>query len=84
MTNNRHGVIAMIGMMYFDSNKVTPFSAKVEEFIAQYKNRLGKDPKIVLVNEKDYAGRDTSKFSVPVRPDPYVLPNCFWVGEEKK
>lgn len=75
----------MIGYMYLKDSKTHSFSAKVEECVADYMKKTdGIAPKIVLVNELDYKMRDTNKFSVPVRPDPVVLPNNFWVGEEKK
>lgn len=73
----------MTGIMYWDNSIAKTFIQRVEDCIAQYKQKVGADPKIILVNNTDFINAGKPKFRIQIEPEQYMLLNHFWLGESQ-
>lgn len=67
-------------LAWFDDDRKKTSSSKIEEAVAAYARRTGRQPNVVLVNEQD---RTTEAQGVRLKPLSYIRPCTFYVGFEE-
>jgi hypothetical protein len=66
-------------LAWFDNTKNKPLMEKIEEGAERYREKTGRKPTVVLVNE---AQADARPRGIEVKVPGYVRPDNFWFGEE--
>lgn len=64
---------------WFDDTKSKPVREKIADAVQHYRDKLGQEPRLVLVNEADAVEYE----GVEVRVSQYIRPNVFFVGVER-
>lgn len=67
-------------LIWFDDNPKKPISTKVQEAIAAYRAKLGKEPNQLLVN----GPVDLHIDGVTIQTRPQCGEHCIWVGQEEQ
>jgi hypothetical protein len=69
------------GMLWFDNNKKTSLTEKVQAAAKYYQEKYGTHPTLCLVNPSMLADKPTVDVEkITVRPYRPVLPGHMWIG----
>ncbi len=75
-----------VGMLWFDNDKNTALSAKVERAARYYRQKYGQSPDLCLVHPS-MLGEDQAEQSqagrVALRSNRLILPGHLWIGVEE-
>lgn len=67
-------------LVWFDDDRKKASATKIEEAVDAYARRTGRQPNVVLINERD---RADSPVGIQLRTPSYVQPSYFYVGVEE-
>lgn len=68
------------GMMWFDNDKKTSLTAKVNTAAAYYRKKYGRSPDLCMVNPKMLPEKATGAGMIAIRPYQPILPGHLWIG----
>ncbi len=70
-----------IGMLWFDNNKQTNLTQKIERAVRYYREKYGRLPDLCYVNPKALDEKEHVDISgIEVRSAGNILPGHFWIG----
>ena len=64
-------------LVWYDNDRKKPASAKIEEAVARFVEKYGRQPAVVLVNPTEHI----DEMALPVVARPTVGKDQFWLGE---
>ncbi len=68
-------------LLWMDDGKSKPVSERILDGAARYRERMGQQANVCLVNERD-AGVEVE--GIAVRPSPVAGPNYYFLGREER
>ena len=76
-----------IGMLWFDNDPKSEFTAKIERAATYYRSKYGKTPNLCFVHPsmlpsetKEEPSKPMKSGEITVRSSRSVLPHHFWIG----
>lgn len=75
-----------IGMLWFDSEKLSNFSSMVADAVKYYQNKYGEIPNLCFVHPSmmEKVGQSGNEMAITIKPDKTVLPGLLWIGVDEK
>lgn len=70
----------MIGMLWFDNDKVKPLADKINEAAAYYRGKYGHEPNTCHINPRTLGETPPTLPGLTIEPSRYILPNHIWLG----
>ncbi len=71
------------GMLWFDNNKQTTLTSKIEEAAQYYRKKYGQSPDICFVHPQMIGGDEqAAPAKLEVKPSPMILLHHFWIGNK--
>ena len=72
-----------IGMLWFDADRETALSTRVERAVSYYRKKYGSLPEICVSHPNTIEDNSAKKIAgVRIERSPSVLPDHFWLGIE--
>ena len=69
-----------IGMLWFDNDKFTDLTTKIERAAAYYIKKYGKQPDLCFLHPSMMAEPTPTARGIEVKTTKQILPNHFWLG----
>jgi hypothetical protein len=69
-----------IGMLWYDNDKQSDLSTKIQRAADYYHTKYGKVPNLCMVHPRTLGDYTLKGNSIEVRATRSVLPNHFWLG----
>jgi hypothetical protein len=73
-----------IGMLWFDNDKKSDLTSKVNRAARYYRSKYGQDPNLCFVHPSMIAEEKTVSGVIEVCCNDSVLPHHFWIGVQKQ
>lgn len=72
------------GMLWFDNDKQTDLTSKVDQAAQYYRKKYGQSPDICFVHPQMLAGGEQAAAAkVEVKASPMILLHHFWIGTKQ-
>ncbi len=68
------------GMMWFDNDKNTPLSVKINHAAAYYRKKYGRSPNLCMVNPSMLNGKEEFDEAIKIRPYRPIVSGHLWIG----
>ena len=73
------------GMLWFDNDKQTTLTSKIDRATQYYRKKYGQSPDICFVHPQMIAGAEQpAPTKVEVKASPAILLHHFWIGNKEE
>lgn len=72
------------GMLWFDNDKKTTLTSKIDEAANYYRKKYGQSPDICFVHPQMIAEKEAIPAKIEIKPSPMVLLHHFWIGTKQE